>query len=204
VSYWLQGNRYIVDSIFDKAILVARRLQPRSRHHSKREIKMRILLITLLCACLGACAFQPLTRDNPFASLDEKIATDTVDQLARLYPPAKTQFSLVVSDPESFGALLADRLRAKGYALSEKAEERSRIMPPDTFGAVFSPKPADGSNMPAQSLAAEPGIELRYVLNHSGKDFSRITMVIGRAVLARAYLIENDAIVPAGAWTFKE
>ena len=176
MSYWLQGNRYIFDSIFDKAILVARRLQPGSRHHLKREIKMRILLITLLCACLGACAFQPLTRDNPFAALDEKIATDTVNQLARLYPPAKTQFNLVVS----------------------------RIMPPDTFGAVFSPKPADGSNMPAQSLAAEPGIELRYVLNHSGKDFSRITMVIGRAVLARAYLIENDAIVPAGAWTFKE
>ncbi|WP_025041281.1 hypothetical protein [Nitrosospira briensis] len=164
---------------------------------------MRILLIALLCACLGACAFQPLTRGNPFAALDEKIATDTVNQLARLYPPAKTQFSLVVSDPESFGALLANRLRAKGYALSEKAE-RPRIMPPDTFGAVFSPKPADDSNMPAQSLATEPGIELRYVLNHSGRDFSRITMVIGRAVLARAYLIENGTIVPAGAWTFKE
>jgi hypothetical protein len=165
---------------------------------------MHILLITLLCACLGACAFQPLTKDNPFAALDEKIATDTVSQLARLYPPAKTQFSLVVSDPESFGALLADRLRAKGYALSEKAEERSRIMPPDTFAAVFSPKPADSSNMPTKSLAAEPDIELRYVLNHSGKDFSRITMVIGRAVLVRAYMIENGAIVPAEAWTFKE
>jgi hypothetical protein len=105
VNYRLPGNRYIVDSIFDRAILVARQLQPGSRHHSKREIKMRILLITLLCACLGACAFQPLTRDNPFAALDEKIATDTVNQLARLYPPG-------------------------------------------TFGAVFSPKPADGSNMP--------------------------------------------------------
>lgn len=164
---------------------------------------MRILLIALLCACLGACAFQPLTKDNPFAALDEKIATDTVNQLARLYPPAKTQFSLIVSDPESFGALLADRLRAKGYALSEKTE-RSRIMPPNTFGAAFSPKPADGSNMPKESLAAEPGIELRYVLDHSGKDFSRITMVIGRAVLTRAYLIENGAITPVGAWTFKE
>ncbi|SCX39185.1 hypothetical protein [Nitrosospira sp. Nsp1] len=164
---------------------------------------MRILLIALLCACLGACAFQPLTRGNPFAALDEKIATDTVNQLARLYPPAKTQFSLVVSDPESFGALLADRLRAKGYVLSEKTEERSRIMPPDTFGAAFSPKPAD-DNMPKESLAAKPGIELRYVLNHSGKDFSRITMIIGRAVLARAYLIENGAITPVGAWTFKE
>jgi hypothetical protein len=165
---------------------------------------MRILLIMLLYACLGACAFQPLTRDNPFAALNEKIATDTVNQLARLYPTAKTQFSLVVSDPESFGALLADRLRAKGYALSEKAEERSRIMPPDTFGAAFSPKPADDNNMPKESLAAKPGIELRYVLNHSGKDFSRITMVIGRAVLARAYLIENGDITPVGAWTFKE
>lgn len=163
---------------------------------------MRILLMTLLCACLGACAFQPKTRDNPFAALDEKIASDTVNQLARLYPPAKTQFSLVVSDPENFGALLADRLRAKGYALSEKTEERSRIMPPDTFGAVFSPKPADEGNLPVKTSAPD-GIELRYVLNHSA-DLSRVTMVIGRAMLARAYLVENGAIAPAGAWTFKE
>ena len=160
---------------------------------------MRILLIALLCACLGACAFQPQTRGNPFAALDEKIAADTVNQLARLYPPARTQFSLVVSDPEGFGALLAERLRAKGYALSEK-EEKTRFMPPDTFGAVFSPR--QEGNPPAKPSAPE-GIELRYVLNHSA-DLSRITMVIGRAVLARAYLVDNGAIAPAGAWTFKE
>ena len=162
---------------------------------------MRVLFAAFLCACLGACAFQPLSRDNPFAALDEMIASDTVNQLARLYPPARTQFSLVVSEPKSFGALVADRLRAKGYALSEK-EEKTRIMPPDTFGAVFSPKPADEGNMPVKSFASE-GIELRYVLNHSA-DLSRITMVIGRAMLARAYLVENGAIAPAGAWTSKE
>ncbi len=161
---------------------------------------MRFLLIALLCACLGACAFQPFTeKSSPFAALDEKIATDTVNQLARLYPPAKTQFRLVVSDPASFGALLAERLRAKGYALSEKAEE-TRIMPQDAFGAVFLPKPE--GNLPATPSAIE-GIELRYVLNHAA-DLSRITMIIGRALLARAYLVENGAIVPAGAWTFKE
>jgi hypothetical protein len=143
-----------------------------------------------------------LTRDNPFAALDEEIASDTVNQLARLYPPARTQFSLVVSDPESFGALLADRLRAKGYALSEKTEEKTRTMPPDTFSAVFSPKPANEGNMQAKPSASE-GIELRYVLNHSA-DLSRVTMIIGRAMLARAYLVENGAIAPAGAWTFKE
>ena len=203
VNYRRQGNHHFVDSMLNGAIVVARQLQPGSLHHSKKKIKMRILLIALLCACLGACAFQPLTRNNPFAALDEKIATDTVKQLARLYPPAKTQFSLIVSDPESFGALLADRLRAKGYALSEKTE-RSPIMPHDTFGAAFSPKPADNRNMPAQTLATEPGIKLRYVLDHSGRDFSRITMIIGGAVLARAYLIENGAIAPAGAWTFNE
>ncbi|SHM14351.1 Conjugal transfer protein TrbH [Nitrosospira sp. Nsp11] len=162
---------------------------------------MRFLFAAFLCACLGACAFQPLTKGSPFVALDEKIASDTVNQLARLYPPARTQFSLVVSEPKSFGALLADRLRAKGYALSEK-EEKTRIMPPDTFGAVFSPKPADEGNKPIKTPAPE-GIELRYVLNHSA-DLSRITMVVGHAVLARAYLVENGAIAPAGAWTFKE
>lgn len=164
---------------------------------------MRHFLIALLCANLGACAFAPKTTDNRFAGLDDRIATDTVNQLARLYPPAKTQFSLVVSDPAGFGGLLADKLRARGYALTETAE-KTPLIPPNTFGGMFSPKPAGADDMPAKPSARQGGISLRYVLDHSGKDYSRISMVIGGAVLARAYLIDHGALSAAGAWTFKE
>ena len=65
----------------------------------------------------GVCAANPLMKaDQPPSPLDEKIAADAVNHLARLYPPAKTQFNLEAAGHQAFAALLADKLRAKGYA----------------------------------------------------------------------------------------
>ena len=170
---------------------------------------MRTLLMMLLCASMGACALAPIKEADPrFAAHDEKIATDTANQLAKLYPPAKTQFNFVASSPMSFGMILADKLRAKGYAVSEARTEKTGIgaILPGDFGAVFPRKPVPAAKTPAPSGSnAATGIELRYVLDHSGTaEFSRITLEIGDSLLARAYLNENGVIAPAGAWTFKE
>lgn len=171
---------------------------------------MRSLLMILLCVSLSACALKPFTEtDNRFAIYDEKIATDTVNQLAKLYPPAKTQFNFVASAPVSFGTILADKLRAKGYAVSESRTAKSGIgamLPSDLFGAVYPPKPAADTKTQVRPLTnPATGIELRYVLDHSGTaELSRITLKIGGSLLARAYLADNGAIAPAGAWTFKE
>lgn len=170
---------------------------------------MRTLLMMLLCASLGACALAPIKEAAPrFAAHDEKIATDTANQLAKLYPPAKTQFNVVASSPVSFSAMLADKLRAKGYAVSESRTAKSGIgaILPGDFGAVFPRNPAPAANTPAPSGSdAATGIELSYVLDHAATaEFSRITVKIGGSVLARAYLADNGAIAPAGAWTFKE
>lgn len=170
---------------------------------------MRTLLMMALCLSLGACALAPIKEADPrFAVYDEKIATDAANQLAKLYPPAKTQLNVVASSPVSFGTLLADKLRAKGYAVSESRTAKtgiSAILPGD-FGAVFPRKPAPAAKPSAPSGPdAATGLELRYVLDHAGTvDFSRITVKIGDSVLARAYLADNGAIAPAGAWTFKE
>ena len=171
---------------------------------------MRTLLMMLLCVNLGACALTPLMEtDQRFAAHDEKIATDTANQLARLYPPAKTQFNVVASSPVSFGTMLAGKLRAKGYAVSESRTAKTGIgamLPQDLFGAVYPPKPVPNAEtqVPPSSDPAS-GFELRYVLDHSRTaDFSRITLKIGDSLLARAYLNENGVIAPAGAWTFKE
>ena len=171
---------------------------------------MRIVLVTLLCASLCACALNPLQKDKGNPAYDEKIASDTVMQLARLYPPAKTQFNLEASSPTSFAALLAEKLRAKGYAISESRPAKTgfrTILTGNTLGDVSPLRPAiaaPSSSVPAAPHA--PGIELRYVLDYSATvDLSRITLKVGKnSLLARAYVSDNGILAPAGAWTFKE
>ena len=167
----------------------------------------------LLCAGLAACAVNPLVKaDKGHPEYDEIIARDAVEQLAKLYSPAKTQFNLIESDPVSFGVLLADKLRAKGYAVSEVKPEKTgirAIFQNDSFGAVYPPKPAvpaAGAETPPRDAAkAAPGIELRYAMVHfRSADFSRIVLYPGKSLLARVYLAGRRGIAPAGAWTFRE
>lgn len=173
------------------------------------SLMSRISLL-LLCGMLTACANNPLLKkDKGIPVYDEKIASDAVNYLARLYPPAKTQFNVVPSAPIGFGALLADKLRAKGYAVSDsRPEDRTGIalVPGDWFGSVYPPKPekqtkTDVRPAPTPSTSSE----LRYVLDHSPTgDLSRITLKVGNSLLARAYLAIDGKIAPAGAWTYRE
>ena len=65
-------------------------------------------MAALLCVLLAGCAGLPIPghSDNRNIAAHEKIATDTVNQLAKLYPPAKTELNLVLSNPRSFGRCL--------------------------------------------------------------------------------------------------
>lgn len=171
---------------------------------------MRRCLILLLCASLVACAANPLMKaDQPSSPLDEKIAADAVTQLTRLYPPAKTQFNLEAYPSDSFAALLAEKLRAKGYAITESAPAKTgfrSLLAGDTFSDVYPPKPVIAPT-PTALPAPQPasGVALRYVLDHSRTgDFSRITLKVGNSLLARAYVSDNGTLAPAGAWTFRE
>jgi hypothetical protein len=176
-----------------------------------RVIPVRTLLV-LLCAHLSACAglsntMQPSSRDAASAAFEERIATDTVRQIARLYPPARTRLNVVSVVPDHFGALLAAKLRGQGFGVEETVEARTKVFP-FTFSDEFRPRPTaanvDTGNAP---IAAAPGLELRYLLDPARAGmFSRVTVRIGGAVLARAYLVvgnDTGAAVPAGAWTYR-
>src|SRR5690242_4017631 len=92
------------------------------------------ILSVLLCGLLGACAGLPQTTqsspgDAASAAFEERIATDTVRQIARLYPPARTRLNVVSDSPDHFGSLLAAKLRGQGFGVSETAEAKPRAFP---------------------------------------------------------------------------
>ena len=88
------------------------------------------MLLILLCVFLSACAGlpQPTRKEPGNTAFEERIATDTVNQIARLYPPARTQLN-VVSTPDSFGALLAAKLRGRGFGVAETIEAKPKVLP---------------------------------------------------------------------------
>ncbi len=170
---------------------------------------MSPIFLLLLCGMLAACANNPLLKkDRGIPAYDDKIASDAVTRLASLYPPARTQFNLEAHTSEGFGSLFAEKLRAKGYAVSESAPAKTAfgtLFPGDTFNEVYSPKPSIAATHVVPAFPPAPGIALRYVLDHSSTgDLSRITLKVGNSLLARAYLAIDGTIAPAGAWTYRE
>jgi hypothetical protein len=171
---------------------------------------MRYLIPLLLCLVLASCASLQETRQQNRNSLaDDRIAQDATNQLARLYPPAKTQFNLGLSEPREFGELLAVKLRTKGYAVSETVKVK-RVLFADTF-AGFQQKPSQSDEPQARSMedpaapaAAGQGMELSYTLDTPEHGLLHtITLKVGDAYLSRAYLPDAKGVAAAGAWTYR-
>ena len=155
---------------------------------------MRHSACSLLCVLgLAGCAAPPtpygnFVREGP-TGYDRTVAEDGVRQLAAVYPPANTRFELQQATPDAFGKLLTASLRAKGYAVRESGAS------PIAQGPVAR---GEGS---AANIA--PALPLRYVLDQASGLY-RITLHVGSQSLTRAYLAQNGALQPAGAWVRKE
>jgi hypothetical protein len=157
---------------------------------------MRHALSALLCTVgLAGCATAPPPYGNFIREAPEgygrTVAEDAVRQLTVVYPPANTRFDLPQQPiPDPFGTWLMQSLRAKGYAVQEGAA------PP---GAPSRTAPGEGG-MAAGAPAVLP---LRYVFDRAA-DLYRVTLLVGDQSLTRAYLAQNGAVHPAGAWVRKE
>jgi hypothetical protein len=175
---------------------------------------LALFLCFILAFTLAGCAsLQEIQQQNRNELVDDRIAADTVNQLATLYPPAKTQFNLIVTDPKEFGQVLATKLRAKGYAVSETMKTKS-VFFADTF-AGFQQKPGgqsdegqpQGMETPAAlptPLAAGEGMALSYTLDTpEHASLYTITLKVGDAYLSRAYLPTAKGVAAAGAWTYR-
>lgn len=156
---------------------------------------MRHAAYTLLCTVgLAGCATTPPPYGNFAQEAPEgygrTVAEDAVRQLTAVYPPANTRFDLQQPTPDPFGTLLMQSLRAKGYAVQEAAST------PVAQGRTAR---AEGG-MAAGAPAVLP---LRYVFDRAA-DLYRVTLLVGDQALTRAYLAQNGAVHPAGAWARKE
>ena len=145
-------------------------------------------LLFLLAGLAGCASIEPYGNflgANAPATLNEKLAADTVKQLTVLYPPASTRFDLGQPTPDAYGSALVESLRIKGYAILEfEPDEAAPADNPDTVG---------------------PGLSLRYVLDApASTNLYRVTVMVGSQSLSRAYVAQNETVAPAGAWVRKE
>jgi hypothetical protein len=150
---------------------------------------------------LAGCATPPSpTSYGNFAGsrvgFNEKIAADTVKQLLVLYPPATTQLNLRQATPDAFGTSFVSALRDKGYALSEWQLE----------GAAQRARPSNLARQDRAVGSQQPAaLDLRYVLDQQGSlNLYRVTVMVGNQSLTRAYVEQNNALLPAGSWVRRE
>lgn len=156
---------------------------------------MRHAACILLCVLgLVGCATPTAPYGNFIgqapAGYDRTLAEDAVRQLAAVYPPAATRFEVRQATSDAFGRQLMASLRAKAYAVREAGP--TAVAPSVTargeMGAI---------------VTAGPALPLQYVLDRPA-GLVRVTLLIGDQSLTRAYLAQNDALRPAGAWVRKE
>ncbi len=136
---------------------------------------------------LGGCVLRGDAPRLPVA-FEQTMASDTASQMARLHPPASTHFRLQDSGT-GFGAALVEELRLKGYAVEESSGPWQRL---------FNAKEEEG----------EPeGLVLRPILDRV-ESLYRVQVAIGEQTLSRVYAKTDKtafaAVVPAGAWTWRE
>lgn len=149
-------------------------------------MKMRVWIALFACLYLTACANSPYgnfaERSTP--AMNQQLASATVQQLASLHPPAKTRLQIAQEATDGYGIALVRSLRASGYSLQE-----------------FDPK-AKAEGKPANTAAP---LQVNYIVDTpNDSNLYRVTLLVGRETLSRAYTVQNDRLLAAGVWVRKE
>ncbi|WP_419612284.1 conjugal transfer protein TrbH [Thiolapillus sp.] len=171
---------------------------------------MRKLIVAVLFSLgLAGCATHATYGnfvENPAGLNQQEIASDTVEKITELYPPAKTRFELKQPTPDAFGRALVRGLRDRGYALLEfdpetaKAQQRQQA----TRSTRTAPN-VEATTAPANPTPTGLGLPLRYVFDQFTRtNMYRVTIMVGNESLTRPYSQESGGIVPAGYWVHKE
>lgn len=138
----------------------------------------------MILAGMSGCATKTPSSGNLVTNAPTNflatLATDAALQITHIFPPAKTRLALQQPANDPFGTILINDLRAKGYALQENA-----------------------ASVPLPS--ATNTLQLHYLVDQTQENgLYRTTLQIGEQTLSRAYVLNNGALSPAGAWSRKE
>lgn len=153
---------------------------------------MRALILALAAAAalsLVGCASTASHLGNHITTPNvdhQALAAEAVNQIAALWPPAKTQLDLKQATPDPFGAALIAGLRERGYALME-----------------YSPTSV---STPQSEASATSALALSYLLDESQTTpvLFRVTLTIGSQAITRPYMNQDGKLYPAGYWVRKE
>lgn len=137
----------------------------------------------LLCFALAGCATGPYGNylDKAAGVNQYQLATDTINKLVTLYPPAKVSLELKQETPDEFGMALVKGLRESGYSVLEFNPSSKKI------------------------IGSTTALPLSYVVDQAGDSgFYRLTIKIGSQSLTRPYMNQGGNLAAAGYWARKE
>lgn len=142
-----------------------------------------ITLILLAIVGLEGCVsleYGNFVKYTPPA-LNTTLVIDTVKQIETLYPPARAQINIgqAMVKTDLFGTGLITTLRKHGYAVQE-----------------YRQKPLSDKDLTLQYLIDVP--------TTTEQALYRVKIRIGGNTLTRAYVANNDTVMPAGSWARKE
>lgn len=147
---------------------------------------MRAWIALFASLGLAACANSPYGNfaEHSTPAINQQLASATVRQLAALHPPASTRLQIAQEASDGYGVALVRSLRASGYSVQE-----------------FAPQGKTAAK-PANTAAPLP---VNYIVD-APKDSNlyRVTLLVGRESLSRAYAVQNDRLQAAGVWVRKE
>ncbi|HHN9152368.1 TPA: conjugal transfer protein TrbH [Escherichia coli] len=139
-----------------------------------------VLTASLLMTGCVSSEYGNYSNASMFASTS--MADNTVVNLAALYPPGRTTFTMKQPAKDPFGVALVQRLRSRGYAVIEFTKDG---------------KP--------QSTLANSGTHLGYVVNTIAPNLYQVTTFVDSVTLSRAFILATDGkAYPAGPWTREE
>jgi uncharacterized protein YceK len=138
---------------------------------------MVALVIPLLLSGCATTLYRNYMPDaHPSAQSD--MAEDTLNRLATIYSPARTQFDIEQSAQDPYGHALIHGLRGAGYAVKECSPDAS------------------------VAKSVNPSVKtLNYVVDRINAVYTRISIRIGDRILTRGYHFDGHHYSPAGDWT---
>ncbi|MDO9187782.1 MAG: hypothetical protein Q7W13_17375 [Bacteroidia bacterium] len=136
------------------------------------------IFMDILALFSAGCANQPTVPALPETAYTA-IAADAVNQLAALYPPAKTHFLLKANDNTLFNNAVKRQLRNGGYALHESTGE-----------------------VPANSDAKQLTYVLDPLTDVAFYGYYRLTLSIDEAQLSRLYDANN--LSKPNYWSYRK